>query len=150
MNDPVAWYQNLTIWCGFAAWITAQSLKMMQDIYVTRRLDFAVLVSTGGMPSAHSAAVCAAATSIGLEAGFGSPLFGLAFGFAGIVMFDAQSVRQSAGHQARILNQIVESLFKEHHFSQGKLVELLGHTRLEVFAGLATGILVALIIYSLV
>lgn len=150
MNDPIAWYQNVTIWCGFAAWITAQGLKMIQAIYATRRLDFAVLVSTGGMPSAHSSTVCALATSIGLEVGFGSPLFALAFGFAGIVMFDAQSVRQAAGHQARLLNQIVASLFKEHHLSQQKLVELLGHTRLEVFAGLATGIIVTLIIHYLV
>ena len=62
-------------------------------------------------------------------------------------MFDAQSVRQAAGRQARLLNQIVQELFKEHHLSQQKLAELLGHTRLEVFGGLLTGILVAVLIH---
>jgi hypothetical protein len=55
-------------------------------------------------------------------------------------MFDAQAVRAAAGRQARLLNQIVDELFQEHHLSENKLKELLGHTRLEVFFGLLTGI----------
>ena len=103
--------------------------------------------SAGGMPSAHSASVCGLATTIGLQTGFSSPLFGVALGFACVVMFDAQSVRLAAGRQARVLNQIFDSLFKEHHLPQQKLRELLGHTRVEVFAGMATGICTALVIH---
>ena len=55
-------------------------------------------------------------------------------------------MRRSAGLQARLLNEIVDELFKEHHFSERKLVELLGHTRLEVFMGMLIGILVALLV----
>ena len=149
MNQDLAWYENIGIWCGLAAWLLAQSIKMAIDYTHNKRLDFSVLVSTGGMPSAHSAAVSALATSIGLTAGFGSPLFATTLAFACIVMFDAQSVRRAAGHQARLLNQMVEELFRDHHFSQEKLVEFLGHTRLEVFAGMFTGIAVALAIHFL-
>lgn len=149
MNANSAWYTNISVWCALAAWLLAQSIKMIIDFSRTRRLDFGVLVSTGGMPSAHSAAVSALATSVGLEAGFGSPLFATTLAFACIVMFDAQSVRQAAGHQARILNQMVEELFRNHHLSQQKLAEFLGHTRLEVFAGMTTGIAVTLAVHFL-
>lgn len=147
MTDDFAWYRNVSIWCGLSAWLIAQSIKMVSHFRRTRLLDFSVLVSTGGMPSAHSAAVSALATSVGLVEGFSTAQFAVAMAFAVIVMFDAQSVRQAAGRQARILNQIVEELFKEHHLSQQKLAELLGHTRLEVFAGMFTGILTALVIH---
>jgi acid phosphatase family membrane protein YuiD len=146
MTEDFAWYRNVSIWSGLAAWLLAQSVKMASAYRARRELDFGVLVSTGGMPSAHSAAVSALATSVGLTDGFSSGLFAVALAFAVIVMFDAQSVRQAAGLQARILNQIVEELFKEHHLSQQKLAELLGHTRLEVFAGMTVGILTALAI----
>jgi acid phosphatase family membrane protein YuiD len=58
-------------------------------------------------------------------------------------MFDAQSVRAAAGQQARLLNQIVDELLHEHHLSEKKLKELLGHTRLEVLMGMFTGIATA-------
>lgn len=111
-----------------------------------RRLDFRYMVSTGGMPSAHSALASAAAAMLGLTEGFNSPLFALGFFFAAIVMFDAQTVRAAAGEQARLLNQIIDELFKEHHLSESKLKELLGHTRLEVFFGMLTGITVAMVL----
>ncbi len=144
METDRPFVQNVCFWSALAAWILAQSVKMVNRYAATRRLDFAVLVSTGGMPSAHTAMVCALSTSVGLQHGFGSPVFALALAFAGIVMFDAQSVRRAAGQQARLLNQIVDEMFREHHLSEQKLAELLGHTRLEVFVGMLTGIVVAL------
>jgi len=147
MSNDFVWYQNISIWSALAGWVIAQTLKMIREIVKFKRLDFGVLVSTGGMPSAHSAMVSALFTSVGIRAGFGSALFATTFAFACVVMFDAQSVRQAAGRQARLLNQIVQELFKEHHLSQQKLAELLGHTRLEVFSGLLTGILVAVLIH---
>jgi hypothetical protein len=76
-------------------------------------------------------------------------LFAITLAFAIVVMFDAQSVRRAAGQQARLLNQMVEELFKEHHLSKQKLAEFLGHTRLEVFAGMTLGVLTALIVHSI-
>jgi acid phosphatase family membrane protein YuiD len=139
---------NICVWSGVISWITAQLTKMSVGFYRTRRLDFRYLVSLGGMPSAHSATVTGLATAIGLEAGFNSPVFAIALGFALIVMFDASTVRRSAGLQATLLNEIIDELFKEHHLSERKLKELLGHTRLEVFMGLIMGILVAMLVMS--
>lgn len=109
-----------------------------------KRVDFRIFVSTGGMPSAHSSLVSGLAASVGLQSGFGSPVFAVAAIFASVVMFDAQSVRRAAGEQAQVLNQIVDELFSKHTLSEKKLVELLGHTRLEVLFGMLTGIGVAL------
>jgi acid phosphatase family membrane protein YuiD len=137
------WYHNPSIWAALVAWTVAQGIKFATKAVRERRLDFTCFVSTGGMPSAHSASVSAMASSIGLRTGFDGPLFALSLLFAGIVMFDAQSVRRAVGVQARLLNQMVEELFREHHLSQQKLAQFLGHTPLEVFAGMALGILTA-------
>lgn len=101
------------------------------------------------MPSAHSAMASALATIVGIETGFGEPVFAVALAFSLVVMFDASTVRRAAGTQARLLNEMVDELFKEHHFSEKKLKELLGHTRLEVLLGMIMGILVAILAKAL-
>lgn len=145
----IGWWYNPTLWSAFCAWLLAQCIKMAMFFIRTRKVNFAYLVSTGGMPSAHSAMAAALATSVALRAGMTNPLFAVTAAFALVVMFDAQSVRRAAGLQARILNQMMEELFKNRRFSRGKLEELLGHTRLEVFMGLLMGILVALLVHAL-
>jgi acid phosphatase family membrane protein YuiD len=141
-------FQNLGFISAFMGWLIAQALKFGTHLASTRKIDFYIFVSTGGMPSSHSSMVSALATSIGLSAGWNSPLFALSLGFASVVMFDAQSFRRAAGQQARLLNQMVEELFKEHHFSEKKLAELLGHTRYEVFFGMLLGIAVAFFVHN--
>ena len=121
MNELIT---NPTFLSGFFGWFIAQSIKFCWNLIKSKEIDFRYMISTGGMPSAHSAAVVAVATSVGIREGLASSLFALALTFAMIVMFDAQSVRRAAGQQARILNQIVEELFKEHHLSGQKLAEL--------------------------
>ncbi len=142
-------FSNVAFVSAFFGWLLAQAMKFGFHYLRTRKIDFYVIVSTGGMPSSHSAMVSALATSIGISRGFADPVFALALGFALIVMFDAQSFRRAAGQQARLLNQIVEELFKEHHFSEKKLAELLGHTRYEVFFGMLLGILMAMLVHAL-
>jgi len=141
-------YRNVYFWSGLMSWLTAQFTKMICGFYRTGRLDFNYLASTGGMPSAHSAAASGLAAAIGIVQGFGTPIFILGMTFAIIVMFDASTVRRAAGLQARLLNEIVDELFKEHHLSERKLAELLGHTRLEVIMGMIIGILVAMLVTS--
>jgi acid phosphatase family membrane protein YuiD len=138
---------HITFWAAAAGWLVAQLIKMVICLVQTRRLDFRYLVSTGGMPSAHSALACALATAMGLTEGFATPAFTLSFFFAAVVMFDAQTVRAAAGKQARLLNQIIDELFTEHHLSENKLKELLGHTRIEVFFGMLTGIAAAMAVF---
>jgi len=137
-------FRNPSVWSAFWAWLLAQSLKILIDFSRTRKVDFRYLVSLGGMPSAHSAMVSALALSVGLNAGFGSQVFAGVLVFAGVVMFDASTVRRAAGVQARLLNEILDELFKEHRLSEKKMKELLGHTRTEVFAGMVLGATVAL------
>ena len=135
-------------WSAITSWMTAQAIKMLIDFTKSGRIKPGYLVSTGGMPSAHSAMICGMATSIGLGAGFDAPIFALSVAMAIVVMFDASTVRRAAGLQARLLNQIIDEIFKEHHFSQRKLAELLGHTRLEVLMGMIIGILTGMLVTS--
>jgi acid phosphatase family membrane protein YuiD len=132
-----------SFWAALFGWFVAQTIKMICCLVKSRRLDFSYMISTGGMPSAHSAMAVSLATSLGLCQGFDSAIFALGCAFAIVVMFDAQSVRKAAGEQARLLNQIVDELLHEHHLSENKLKELLGHTRFEVFMGMLTGIFTA-------
>lgn len=139
---------NTAFWAAFFSWSIAQVTKLLIELQQTRRINFGCLVRNGGMPSAHSAMVGGLATSVGIQAGFGSPLFALACAFAGVVMFDASTVRRAAGLQAQLLNEMIDAAFKEHRFAERKLVELLGHTRLEVLMGVTVGILTALWVES--
>jgi acid phosphatase family membrane protein YuiD len=139
-------FRNVCFWSPFLAWMSAQMTKMINGFLRTKKLDFRYIVSTGGMPSAHSAMVSGLATAVGLNCGFKTPIFAVSLAFALLTMFDASTVRRAAGEQARLLNEMVDQLFKERHFAEGKLAELLGHTRLEVFLGMIMGILVAVLV----
>ena len=110
------------------------------------RLNFKILVSSGGMPSSHSAMVTSLTTAIGLQEGWTSSLFCVSCVFTLVVLYDAAGVRRAAGKQARILNQIVDDLFKGE-YRPGKLTELLGHTPLEVIVGFFLGIGIAFSLY---
>ncbi|NQT92958.1 MAG: divergent PAP2 family protein, partial [Lentisphaerae bacterium] len=95
-------FRNPSAWSALFAWITAQVTKMLCGYWQTRRLDFHYLASTGGMPSAHSAAVSGLATSVGLNWGFADPLFAISALLALVVMFDASTVRRASGLQAKL------------------------------------------------
>ena len=148
MTIEPTWYNNPAIWSPFYAWVLAQLAKLLVTMRKTGDFDHGFLLRLGGMPSSHSAAIVAMATSVGLTAGFGSPVFAVAFALAMVVMIDAQSVRRAAGQQAKLLNQMLEELFKEHHLSQQKLVEFLGHTRMEVLLGAIMGIFAAILCHA--
>ena len=133
-------FSNIPLWAAFFSWCSAQAIKLAIDFAKTRRVDFRYFVSTGGMPSAHSATVTGLATSLGLTQGWDAPVTALASVFAIITMFDAATVRRAAGLQAQVLNEIVDELRKDRRLRAAKLKELLGHTRKEVLAGFLWGI----------
>ncbi|MBU7584129.1 MAG: divergent PAP2 family protein [Nostoc sp. TH1S01] len=141
MQDIADILNNRVLLVALVACFIAQALKLVIEVVKNQKLDVRVLVTTGGMPSAHSALVTALAAGIGQTVGWASPEFALATVFAIIVMYDAAGVRQAAGKQARILNQMIAELFDEkHEFSQDRLKELLGHTPVQVIAGSALGV----------
>jgi acid phosphatase family membrane protein YuiD len=141
---------NRVLLVALVTCLIAQALKLVIELVKNRKLNVSVLVATGGMPSAHSALVTSLAAGVGQSLGWASPDFALATVFAIIVMYDAAGVRQAAGKQARILNQMIDELFDEkHEFSQDRLKELLGHTPVQVIAGSALGIAITWLARSL-
>lgn len=134
-------FRARVFWCGLGGWIVASAIKMAIAAWKTHEFDFVYLVSTGGMPSSHSASVCGLAAGIGYSCGFGSPLCVLAAAFAVVTMFDAATVRRAAGEHAKVLNAIVQDLKSLKFKPKARFKELLGHTRKEVICGMVVGIL---------
>lgn len=148
---------NFPLLSSLAAIIFAQVIKVPIQFIVSRKLDWSLVTSTGGMPSSHSAAVTALSTAVALDHGLGSSLFAVSAIFAVITMFDATGVRRHAGEQATVLNKLVIDFNRlvheakdfpkaENKEKQKKLKELLGHQPIEVFFGGLTGILLTLIL----
>ena len=137
---------NQVLQTAVISWFAAQVIKIVLTLIKERRLDFTRIYGSGGMPSSHASFTVSLAVAVGFTNGFDSTLFALAAAFAFVVMYDATGVRRSAGEQAAILNKIVEIIGKEHNSETGqKLMELLGHTPIQVFAGAILGIVIAVL-----
>lgn len=136
---------NLILSLSIIAWAVAQILKVIVVFVRCGKLDWHLILSGGGMPSSHSAFVCACASCTGHTCGWSSPMFALAASFAFIVMYDAANVRHAAGEQAKILNYIMENWSElRPEFFVKNLKELLGHTPLQVFFGALLGLAIGL------
>jgi uncharacterized protein len=144
MQDFPTILDNHVLFVALFACVLAQIIKVVVDLVQDGKMNFRNLVGTGGMPSAHSALVTALATGVGQTSGWDSGLFAIALIFAIIVMYDAAGVRQAAGKQARILNQIMDEFSHgDTKFTEDRLKELLGHTPVQVIAGAALGTMVS-------
>ncbi|MFM7794515.1 MAG: divergent PAP2 family protein [Microcystis panniformis] len=147
MQDFQQVLHNQILLISLLACFTAQGLKALIELIRDGKVSLRYLVSSGGMPSAHSALVGALATGVGLQMGWSSAEFAIAALFAVIVMYDAAGVRQAAGKQARILNQIIDEMFQEgKEFNEERLKELIGHTPFQVLVGLSLGIGIAMVL----
>lgn len=137
-------YINYPLLASLLGIILAQVLKVPIYYAIRRKLDIGLVVSTGGMPSSHSAAVTSLATAIGIQDGFTSSVFAIATVFAVITMFDATGVRRQAGEHSIVLNQFIE-YFNEKNFDvrNEKLKEMLGHKPIEVLCGGLLGVVLA-------
>ncbi|PNY82622.1 divergent PAP2 family protein [Deinococcus koreensis] len=142
MNTLTELLNNRWLWTAVLASTGAQVLKVLLILLIERRWRPAAFMETGGMPSSHSAMVAALTTGVALTEGLGSPLFAASAVFALIVMYDATGVRHSSGQQARLLNELVDELraVVREGFAPLPLRVLLGHTYLEVLAGILIGI----------
>ena len=129
-----------------AAWAVAQVVKLLISIALYRKFDINYLITGGGMPSSHSALVCATAVSCGISAGFGSTVFAVAAVLAFIVMYDAAHVRRETGEQSKVLNYIMRNWaeYRPEDFERD-LKELIGHTPLQVAVGGVLGVAVGLV-----
>jgi uncharacterized protein len=142
---------NYPLWSAIFAILFAQAIKIPIMYISTRKFEWNLFFSTGGMPSSHSSGVTCLATSIGLVEGVDSTLFAVTVVFSVIVMYDAKGVRWQAGEQAIVLNQLVRDFQhltteiknwpnKNEEEKRRELKELLGHRPSEVFFGAILGI----------
>ena len=138
---------NHIIDCALVAWFLAQVIKVILDLILTRKFDWHRFVSSGGMPSSHSAFVMDCTTAVARTEGLGSPLFGVCVVMAAVVMYDACNVRRSAGDTAKLVNQLlrhVEKLTAEDFADDLKII--MGHTPLQVLIGALLGVAVGMLL----
>ena len=145
--------ENQVLISSVIGWTVAQVLKTIIDCALNKSFNAERLTGSGGMPSSHSATVCALTMSAALCYGLGSFEFAVSFVVAMVVMYDAVGVRRETGKQAKLLNwMMTENPFKlklnelNAEIVQETLKEYVGHTPLQVVAGAILGIIIALLV----
>lgn len=133
--------------CAAASWLVAGVVKLSLVRIFSKKWDWRLIFSTGGMPSSHSAFVSGIAMAVGLYAGFDTAVFAVAVALAMIVVADAAGVRRQAGMHAQRINLILNDLFQGRTLTEKQLKEMLGHTPFEVAAGVTTGVVSTFLIW---
>ena len=134
---------NRLLITGISSWFVAQLTKTIIYAIINKKLVLERMVGDGGMPSGHSATVTSLAVISGLSFGFDSFQFAVTALLAVIVCHDAMGVRLETGKQAQILNEMVEAfeVWTKKELPEIKLKEFVGHTPIQVIAGILLGIL---------
>ena len=145
MNNFMGFIQNKYIYIPFLLWFGIQLFKVIYDLVTTKKFNFKRIMGAGGMPSSHSAVVAGLATLIGKYQGVDTPIFALSLILAFVVMYDACGVRRAAGKQAKLLNKLIETPGLTGVEVSERLVEVLGHTPVQVVVGAVIGVIVGLI-----
>lgn len=141
-------FQNTTLIAAVLSWISAQTIKTILTLIKTRSFVPERLFGAGGMPSAHTATVCALSMCVARQCGFDSPIFAITLCFTAVVIYDAMGIRRAAGEQAKVINRMVDVMEKEgSEITEKELKEYLGHTPIEVLAGALLGIVISLALY---
>ena len=142
---------NQVLISAVAGWTVAQVLKTLIDFILNRSFNPERLFGSGGMPSSHSATVCALTTASGIHYGLGSFEFAVSFVLAMIVMYDAMNVRMETGKQAKLLNRVFFENILEFDgvVLQERFKEYVGHTPVQVVAGAILGIVIASVVSSM-
>lgn len=140
---------NPYIVTGLSSWLLAQIFKLIIHTVINKKFDIKRLFGDGGMPSGHSALVTSLALICGLIHGLASFEFAVSFILAIIVCHDATGVRRETGKQAVLLNEIVETfeVLSPGKLPEVRLKEFVGHTPVQVGAGILLGLANATVIY---
>lgn len=154
---------NFPLVAAMSAIFISQLTKVPIHYFLKKRLNFNLIIATGGMPSSHSAGVTALITSIIIDHGWDSPLTAITMTFGLLVMFDSMGVRRQSGEHGIIINRLIaeiqeltrpaahpdkekiEKVSNSNHSMHSS--EFLGHKPLEVIFGALYGILLSLVIY---
>ncbi|QHH98793.1 divergent PAP2 family protein [Acinetobacter dispersus] len=121
----------------FLAWLVAGCLKFLINSIKAKKLAFG-LIGYGGLPSNHSAIVSSMAALIAIKEGIDTPAFGVALTLSFIVLLDANSLRRAVGKHAAAINLLAKNMPEYQH-----LRERMGHTKIEILAGIVVGVFVA-------
>ena len=143
-------WQNRVLLSAVTGWAAAQILKTIVHGLLEDEWKLERLVGSGGMPSSHAATVCALVTAAAYNYGPNSFEFTISFLLAIIVIHDARGVRLETGKQAEILNEIVKYLRMEDGHTtlpEKELKELVGHTPVQVGAGMIIGFIVGIVLH---
>ena len=137
---------------GISAWAVAQVVKTIIHAIINKKIVWERMVGDGGMPSGHSATVTAMCVMSALVYGLGSFEFAVSGILAIIVCHDAMGVRQQAGKQAVLLNELIKAFedLGRNALPEVKLKEFVGHTPVQVMAGILIGVADAVLLYLLV
>jgi len=142
------WKTSELIFIPALSGISAQIIKLFLYYVVHKKINFKRLFEMGGIPSSHSAAVTSLSLIIALKTGCTSAIFAVTIFFSFLVIYDAAGLRKAAGQQATVLNKILDEINKKGKFSEEKLIELIGHTPIEIIAGIIYGFLLAFVLYK--
>ncbi|MCR5773657.1 MAG: divergent PAP2 family protein [Lachnospiraceae bacterium] len=140
---------NKMFMAAVLGWASAQIIKTIINLMMTKKFDPGRLVGSGGMPSSHSAFVTGLAVSAFIHEGAASPAFAISFVLAFVVMYDAMGVRFETGKQAELLNQITEIFsanYADFDTPEKRLKVLVGHTPLQVAFGCLLGIIIGILV----
>lgn len=140
---------NGVLIAALLGWFLAQGLKPFVHYARTRRWNWGLWFSSGGMPSSHSALMSATTVSVGLFEGFGTSIFAVALAISMIVVYDAAGVRRQAGMHAERINKMINELFSGQPISEQSLKEVLGHTPRQVIAGVFFGMAIAVVVWMI-
>ena len=143
---------NPFVLTGGAAWLIAQVIKTIIHAIINKKVVLERLTGDGGMPSAHSATVSALCTISLLHFGPDTHQFAVTLFLAIIVCHDAMGVRLETGKQALLINEMVKlyETLSSKELPEVKLKEFVGHTPIQVIAGILTGIAVACCMHFLI
>ena len=139
---------NYVLVTAISASLTAQLIKVLLNLFIFHRFIAERMWGAGGMPSSHSATVCAMVVATGRYCGVNSAVFAVAAVLSIIVMYDAMGVRYETGEQAKLLNRMFTEWMDQESdalpfLKNGKkLKEMVGHTPIEVLTGAVLGILI--------
>ena len=145
MEDIQKLVTNKYLYVQLLLWFCIQVFKVICDLVKTKKFNFKRIMGAGGMPSSHTAVVTSLAMLVGKSEGFDSAMFAVALVFAMVVTYDTAGDRRAAGKQAHLLNKIIETPGLTGVEVQERLVEVLGHTPLQVIVGAIIGITVGLL-----
>ena len=137
---------------ALSSWAVAQVVKTILHLIINKKLDMSRLFGDGGMPSGHSATVTSLATYAALAKGPGSFEFAVCGILAIIVCHDAMGVRLETQKQGLLLQDLVEAFeaLSDQDIPEVKLKRFVGHTPIQVIAGMILGVANAFVMYHFI